>query len=221
MARARPFWRRSPLDRSTRLSGTRSSGRLGTKRNFPQSFRRRPARRRRARASETDRRDWRRMGFLPGGGRGLRPHRRDLPGGAWASSRYGRWRGTGTASRSTRASPASSSTRSGGRPGAAGAAAGGAAGGCAGRGVGGARAGDGPPGARARARWWLRECGRAGGRCRLLIDIVPRSPGVCVCVCEREVCLSGVRSCVAVLRVALCFCLRCFGSGSRLCPVRG
>ena len=28
-------------------------------------------------------------------------------------------------------------------------------------------------------------------------------------------------SCVAVLRVVLCFCSRCFGSGSRVCPVRG
>jgi len=37
------------------------------------------------------------------------------------------------------------------------------AGGGAGRGVGGARAGDGPPGARARARWWLSECGREVG----------------------------------------------------------
>ena len=38
-----------------------------------------------------------------------------------------------------------------------------------------------------------------------------------------SVCLSGVRSCVAVLCVCalLCFCSRCFGSGSRVCPVRG
>ena len=34
--------------------------------------------------------------------------------GAWASSQYGRWRGTDTASRSSRASPASSLTRWGG-----------------------------------------------------------------------------------------------------------
>jgi hypothetical protein len=43
-----------------------------------------------------------------------------------------------------------------------------------------------------------------------------------IVLCEREVCLSGVRSCVAALCVVLCFCSRCFGSGSRvLCPVRG
>jgi hypothetical protein len=93
MARARPFWRRSPLDRSTRLSGTRSSGRLGTKRNFPQSFRRRPA------PAATD------------GGERERARQTDGTGGAWASfpgedvayglivatyrAAHGRHRGTG------------------------------------------------------------------------------------------------------------------------------
>ena len=44
-----------------------------------------------------------------------------------------------------------------------------------------------------------------------------------VCVCESgQVCLSGVDGVrsfvrVAVLRVVLCFCSRCFGSGSRVC----
>ena len=59
----------------------------------------------------------------------------------------------------------------------------------------------------------LREC---GGRC------------VCVCACLREVGASGLRSSivnwrswVAVLRVVVCLSALCFGSGSRVCPVRG
>ena len=42
---------------------------------------------------------------------------------------------------------------------------------------------------------------------------------LCVCACEREVCLGCL--CVLLLRVIVCLSSLCVGSGSRVCPQRG
>ena len=77
--------------------------------------------------------------------------------------------------------------------------------------------------ARSRVWGWLRESGCDAGRCRLfvLIGIVLRSGGVCVCVNVRFVWGALLRSWVAVLRVVVCLSSLCVESGSRVCPVRG
>ena len=122
--------------------------------------------------------------------------------GAWASSQYGRWRGTDTASRSSRASPASSLTRWGG------------SGRCSSR------------GGRGRRRWrrgrWRSRRPWFPWRVRSRVGV---AEGVwregCVCACERvEVCLVAFVS-AAVLRVIVCLSSLCVGSGSRVCPVCG